>query len=342
MSIHFRRSLIVIAFLLLSVCDYSMAGEVYLKNGDRISGKILNMKDGKLSVDTPYAGKVSISWSEIINLKTDQEISVLLSNNTLLKGSTKEAEKGKMVFSVGDFVDTVSFSLADIKSINPEPEGQLKIKARVNVGYTLTEGNTEKESTHVDGEFTARTEENRYTAGVEANRSEDSGVESENNATAYLKYDHFLSDKWFMYSNALFEKDEYKDFDLRSVLGVGAGYQIYETAIKNLSLETGINYVNEDHIVDMDKSYSSGRWAITYDQYFFNKAFQFFHFHEGFVSIEDTDDLFIKSRTGIRVPLYKSLNATLQYNYDWEKTPSPGRDKTDTTLMFTLGYLFEK
>ena len=74
---------------------------------------------------------------------------------------------------------------------------------------------------------------------------------------------------------------------------------------------------------------------------FYDKAFQLFHFHEGFVSLEDSDDLFVKSRTGVRIPLFKNINATIQYNVDWEKNPSPGRKKTDKELMFTLGYLFE-
>ncbi len=342
MNIPVRKIVIFISIILLMVCGYSTADEISLQNGDRITGKVLNMTDEKLVIETSYAGKLKISWSEIESLVSDHEMSVLLSDGTLLTGSPLKAEKGKMVFGMGDLVDHVSFSLSDITSINPEPEGKVKIKTRVNIGYTKTEGNTEKESSHLDGEFSARTAKNRYTVGAEFNRSEDSGVESENNSMGYLQYDHFLSKKWFLYSNALFEKDEFKDFQLRSILGIGAGYQIYETPVKNLSLETGINYVNEDHIVDLDKSYTSGRWAVNYDQYFFDKAFQLFHFHEGFVSVEDTDDLFIKSRTGIRVPLFENINATLQYNVDWEKTPSPGREKTDRTIMFTLGYSLEK
>jgi putative salt-induced outer membrane protein YdiY len=210
-----------------------------------------------------------------------------------------------------------------------------------NIGMTFTSGNTEKDTTHFDGEFSARTEKNRYTAGGQLNRSEDNGIKTESNSLGYLKYDHFLSEKWFAYANSLFEKDRFKDLNLRSALGVGIGHQFFETAETNLSLESGLNYVSDDYIVAPDESYSSGRWAINYDKYFFSKAFQFFHFHEGFVSLEDSEDMFIKSRTGIRVPIYKRLNASLQYNLDWEKSPSPGREKTDKVLMFTLGYMFE-
>jgi putative salt-induced outer membrane protein YdiY len=318
-----------------------MADEIFLKNGNRISGEVLNMTEDKLTIKTLYAGEIGIKWTEIANLKTEKEISVLLTDGTIIKGSPKGFEQDKMILATSTVLEPISFSIADVKSINPLKEPAVKIKTRANVGVTYTSGNTEKDTEHFDGEFTARTEKNRYTVGGELNRTEESGTKTENNSLGYLKYDHFLSKKWFAYSNALFEKDKFKDLSLRSVLGIGSGYQFFETPVTNLSLEAGINYVSEDYIDTPDNSYSAGRWAINWDRYFHDKAFQLFHFHEGFVSIEDTDDLFIKSRTGVRVPLFKNINATLQYNIDWEKTPSPGRKKTDRALMFTLGYLFE-
>jgi hypothetical protein len=54
------------------------------------------------------------------------------------------------------------------------------------------------------------------------------------------------------------------------------------------------------------------------------------------------DDIFIRSRTGIRVPVYKNFNATLQYNYDWDKSPSFGREKSDRGYQLSVGYLFGK
>ncbi len=332
-----------ISLLIINVFSFSslMADEVYTKNGDRISGEILNMTEGKLIINTSYAGEIGIKWTEITDMKTDKEISVLLDDGTIIKGKPKGFEQDKMIVTAGKVLEPISFSMADVKSINPPKEPAVKIKARVNMGLTYTSGNTEKDTEHFDGEFSARTEKNRYSVGGEVNRTEESGAKTENNSLAYLKYDHFFSEKWFAYSNALFEKDKFKDLSLRSLLGIGTGYQFYETKITNLSLEAGVNYVSEDYYVAPDESYASSRWSISWDRYFYDKAFQLFHFHEGFISLEDSDNMFVKSRTGIRIPLLKHFNASLQYNWDWEKNPSPGREKTDTALMFTLGYLFE-
>ncbi len=314
------------------------ADEIHLKNGDRISGSLVNMKDNKLTINTTYAGDIGIDWSQVDNIKTNQKVSVLLNDDTLINGSTRESEQGKMKLSTDKIVDTMTFSMADVKSINAPKEPAVKINARANIGITVTSGNTDRSSTHFDGEFSARTAKNKYTAGVESNSSKENGVKTESNSSGYVRYDHFLSEKWFASSNTLFEKDRFQDLNLRSTLGIGAGYQFFETPVTNLSVESGINYVDEDYITGTDTSFSAGRWAVNYDRYFFNKAFQLFHFHEGYVSLQDTNNMFIRSRTGIRVPLFAHINASLQYNLDWNKSPAPGRKKTDGMLMFTLGY----
>lgn len=339
---NFRTYLfIMLLFTVVFSISPSLADEIYLKNGDRISGEVLNMKDGTLTVKTTYAGEIGIKWSEVVNMKTGQEISVLLNDDSLIKGSPRNFEQGKMGLSTGKITETVSFSMADVKSINPPKEPVVKIKARVNLGITSTKGNTDRYSSHLEGEFSARTAKNRYTAGVEVNSTKDNGVKTESNSLGSIQYDHFVSKKWFAYSNVMFEKDKFKDLNLRSLIGIGSGYQFFETPVTNLSLEAGINYVNEDYIAGDDESFSSGRWAVNYDRYFHKKAFQVFHSHEGFVSLKNTNDIFILSRTGIRVPLFEHFNATLQYNLDWENTPAPGREKTDRMLMFTLGYQLE-
>lgn len=39
------------------------ADEVQFTNGDRLSGKVLGLSDGKLSFDSKLAGKLEIAWS---------------------------------------------------------------------------------------------------------------------------------------------------------------------------------------------------------------------------------------------------------------------------------------
>lgn len=328
-------------FVSLVFSDQVKADEILLNNGDRITGKIMTMEEGKLTVETSYAGKIIVQWSAVANLKTDEALKVVLSDKTSLQGITEDSEEGKMKLKLGKIVETVSFDLGEVASLNPELKPAVKLKGHVNVGLNATSGNSNTESQHADGEFAARTEQNRYTFGAELNRVEDDGEKTVDNSMGYLKYDHFLSPQWFLYSNALFEKDTFKDLNMRTGIGIGAGRQFIESPLMNLFLESGLTYINEDFDQGDDDSYSSGRWSLSFDKYFLDKIVQFFHFHEGLVGLEDTDKLIIRTRTGLRLPFYNSFNFTAQYNYDWEKTPSPGREKSDKMYIFTLGYQWD-
>lgn len=340
MRCYFKLCLLSVILSLVNPMSVT-ADEIVLQNGDRITGKVIRLEGEKLFFETTYAGELTVKWGEVAGLKTDAPVLVVLSDETALKGTPEPAEGGKLSMKIGKIVETVSFDLAEVKAINPKEEPAVKMKGRINIGISAAKGNTETETQHLDGQFVARTAKNRYTVGGEYNRAENKGEKTADSALGYIKYDHFLSQKWFLYSNALFEKDKFKDLNLRATLGAGAGYQFFESDLTNLSLEAGLSYVSVDYEVGEDDDYPAGRWALDYDRYFFGTAFQFFHFHEGFVGLEDTSKFFVRTRTGLRVPLYRQFNATLQYNYDWDNSPAPGREKTDEMYLFTLGYHWE-
>ena len=148
--------------------------------------------------------------------------------------------------------------------------------------------------------------------------------------------------KWYLYADTLFEHDEFKDLDLRSTLGTGGGYQIFEPPLLNLSLSAGLAKVDENFDVAEDDDYTAGQWSVNYDQYFFKKFVQLFHMSTGYVSFEDTNDWFYRTRTGLRFSVYKGFTATLQYNYDYDHQPSEdAEEKEDTKFIFLLGYEFK-
>ncbi|MGD8892543.1 MAG: DUF481 domain-containing protein [Desulfobacterales bacterium] len=331
--------MITVAFL---IAGNSLADEVRLKNGDRLTGKVIRMEADKLILKTIYAGEISIVWQEVASIKTDGSVKVVLKDETALEGTTLAIEDGKMKLDTGKLEAPASFSLVDVKAINPEPIKTVKVTTRANVNITNERGNTDSDNYYLDGEFVARTKKNRYKIGGELSKEESNGTTTSQNWLAYGNYSHFLDKKWYLYADTLFEHDEFKDLDLRSTLGVGTGYQIFETQLLNLSISAGLAKVDENFDVAKDDDYTAGQWSVNYDQYFFKKFVQLFHVNTGFVSLEDADDWFYRTRTGLRFPVYKGLTATLQYNYDYDHQPSvDAEEEEDTKFIFLLGYEFK-
>lgn len=340
-----RKNLILllsITTVVFHIAGNSLADEIRLKNGDRLSGQVIRMESGKLILKTMYAGDISIIWQEVASVMTDGSVKVMLKDETALEGTSLAIEEGKMMLETGKLEAPASFNLADVKAINPLPVKPVKITTRVNASVTSERGNTKSDNYYFDGEFVARTEKNRYKIGGELSKEESDGTTNSQNWLAYGNYSHFLDKKWYLYADTLFEHDEFKDLDLRTTLGGGAGYQIFETPLLNLSISAGLAKVDENFDVAEDNDYSAGQWSMNYDQYFFKKFVQLFHVHTGFVSFEDSDDWFLKTRTGLRFPVYKGLTATLQYNFDYDNQPSVDAEKKeDTKFIFLLGYEFK-
>ena len=331
-------SLVLAVFFVLLVCGQASADEVWLKNGDHLTGKVLSLDAGTLVFKTSYAGDLSIAWGEVVNLKTDEPIKVLLGDETTAQGPLSPGDAGKVKVKAEQVAEPLTIDLANVKTINPKPP--LRTNFRANVGFSMTDGNTDTQDIYADAEFMARTLHNRYTIGGLYKRSEDEDVKTEDKALGYMKYDHFFTKKWYGYANATGEQDEFKDLDLRVTLGVGAGYQFIETDRTNLSFEAGLSYVDENYILADDNSFAAGRWALKFDHFLLPKSLQYFLYHTGLQSVEDSDDLILFTQTGFRIPFYKNLNITAQFNWEYDKSPSPGKKESDYTYLFTLGYLW--
>jgi putative salt-induced outer membrane protein YdiY len=337
------RGLLAVAVALSSWSCAALADLVSLKNGDRLTGTIVRKETDELVLQTAYAGEIKIRWQDVEQIVADQAVDLYLDDGRRFKGTIAIGAEHQMTIQPAGGVPEATFDAAQVRWINPAPnisgEG-IKWEGRFNLGAANTSGNTSTDKLHVDAEVVARTLKNRYTARLELNHGKSQGEVNESNSLGYLKYDRFLSPKWYAYLNGSAERDRFKDIELRSVLGAGSGYQFIETPRTSLSLEAGISNVHTDFVLASDESYPAARWALKYEQFVGGTKLQFFHRHEVLVGIADVDRTFFRSMTGLRMPVIEKVDATLQYNLDWDNNPAPGRVSTDRALLFTLGYQF--
>lgn len=335
------RNLLALAAAAAVLSQTSLADEVQLRNGDRLSGTVLRLDAETLTLRTFYAGEIEIARDELISVQTDAPVEAMLADGTLLDARLLAEPDGQVRLKASDLPETAPIALAKLAHVNPPPEVSgrgVGLSGQINVGATMTRGNSEAQQVHLDATMVSRTVHNRFSAGASLDRASEEGAETQSNWLGHMKYDHFLDRRWFLYANTSVERDEFKDLDLRTALGAGAGFQFVDTATTRLSLEGGLNYVNVDYEQAEDERYPAARWGFDFEHALLGGPARFFHDHEGFVSLEDRDALFVRSRTGLRFPLGARLFGTTRLDVDWEKTPAPGRKHADRTLLFNVGY----
>jgi putative salt-induced outer membrane protein YdiY len=316
------------------------ADEVRLLNGDRVTGQVAKIESGRLSISTPYAGDVGIDIKQIRTLQIDEPVSITIDKTGSVRAAIRPDGDGKVILVAEDWLETEPVALTRITALSRTPEPPVRLTGRINVGTSATSGNTDTSKLHVDLELVARSVVNRFTFGAAADHAEDRGTTTESNGLAYLKYDHFLSEKWYVYSNATAERDRFKDIRLRTTLGAGTGYQFLETTKTNLSLEGGANYVNIDSYVGEDDAFPAARLALRFERLILGERLQFFLQDELYADAQGSDNTFVRTQTGLRMAVLQKARVTLQYNMDWDADPAPGRVSTDRAVLLTLGYLW--
>ena len=81
LSMYVRATIrfVVMAVLLALISSAANAAVVVLKNGDRITGRIVKMEDRKLEIDSDVSSDiVTIKWEQVRSITTERPMSVKL------------------------------------------------------------------------------------------------------------------------------------------------------------------------------------------------------------------------------------------------------------------------
>lgn len=329
-------------FMLIGIlffCASATADVVTFKNGDRLTGKVVNKLGPELVFETKHAGEVSIEWSEISTLSTDEPVAVMLRNNDTVSNETlAPAADGNATLTGSGR----NISLDDIAYLNPDPEQSgigVKYKGRALLAASDTSGNTTGRRLYAEAQLAARARDYRYNLGAKVNHQRESGVQTASNWTTDGNYDWFLEgEKYFRYVRGSLEHDRFKDIDLRSTAGVGYGVQLAEDDWTDVSIRGGLDYLTVNHYADENESYPALGWGIRASHRLRKSGVELFHEQDGYLQIADGNNLTLRTRTGLRAPITDSMNASVQLNLDWEKEPAPGRKATDSVFLVGLGY----
>jgi len=318
------------------------ADEISLISGDKLIGVVKSIDEASIIIDTSFAKGLKIKHEMIETMSTLNQVNVYFKNGNKKEGLLLKS-KGQLFSLMGDN-DKVSFDVSELASADAEievdktPNG-IKYSGSVDIGLSRSSGNEDDEDYQGELSLQARTIKNRYTLEIAKTIEKNDGDKTQDETFGSLQLDHFINEKWYGFASVSFEEDFEELLDLRSTYSLGSGYQFFDEDDLKMKGEIGLAYVDENFDEDEDNEYTGGRWAYDYEQKFFPWV-SAFHGHEGFFSLENDDDINVRSSTGFKFPLNDYINAKLQANIDWNKTPAEGAATTDKEYIFTLGYEF--
>jgi putative salt-induced outer membrane protein YdiY len=324
----------------------SFGDELLLKNGDRLTGTIGHLVDGKLVFKSNIAGEVTVNLSDLQTLSSDDPVEVNLKDKTGFKQKLLSAQSGRFGVEGSEALRAQEFAVDDIVSINPPIKPIPKWTGNISAGVTSTHGNTKTEMISANATLSKRTEKDRttvsadYAKGEQEDPATGATVTIEDWWRAKGKYDYFFSKKRYAYLDARYEKDAVSELDRRMIIGLGGGYQWVESANMNFSTELGLASLYEkfDNQTDSNSELSL-QLGYNFDKKL-RKNISFTHDLTFYPSLDKFSDYFLTSTAGIRADFTEKFFANFKTIFNYDETPAVGSHKTDVKYFFGVGYRF--
>jgi hypothetical protein len=159
--------------------------------------------------------------------------------------------------------------------------------------------------------------------------------------------DWFYNEHWYLNGNAEARRDDSSSVVRRYTVGVGAGYRFWDDDTGHLFIENGPAYVKEtldnNGIEDTTNSLA-WRYKLDWSEPLplwpedFGVAPDFYHRHT--ITFTDADQFRtqFESNTGLRFPVFGSINADVDFEADYDTRPVPGNEKADYQLRLGVSY----
>lgn len=317
------------------------AAIVTLNNGDQITGELQQLNDGVLAFKSTVFGEVNIPWGNVSKLVSDDGVRIQLNNGAMVKGKLILDAGGDVAVDNTLTGEPKTLNRQDIAALNPAiTDDAVRYSGKFDLGGTFNRGNSDDDQVHASGEFVARQPTDRYTLNWEINEASSADIKTTSNRRLLGQYDMFINPKNYLFVNLKAERDVLADLNLRTGIGGGYGHQFVDTDIRRLSGEVGISYIKEDYETSPDQSFPTLALGFKFERKFFSQRLVYFNNLSVDTSLEDTRDVLLRNRMGIRVPIANGINLSTQFNIDYDNEPAEDKKKTDTALIFSLGYAF--
>lgn len=303
--------------LCLGLCPFSiLADNVWLNNGDVLSGKIIQLNHERLVLETDYAGQLNLSRTQIKSYAINRQHRTTLPQFVPQSITYQLAEDGD--------ADTVLNPTTQSEASKPNGIWHGGVKALT----FYSKSHHSNQQYLFDGSLNAQYGDWTHRVGGALQRAV-----SDNETDSYfykLGYDidRYLNPKFYWTASAQFKHDWVEDVKSKLTVGSGPGFQLWETETSALAISALLNYQHLEY--RNEETLSDPLAAVHWDYQYFFSGKQVEFFTNGYIgrSLDDAVDVDLSARAGLTYQLadWLSLNATI--TRDYLKTKNGTADNT--------------
>lgn len=316
-----------------------LADTVWLKNGDRLTGKISVLDGGKLLVETDYGGSIPVDWKKVATLESNRKL--LIKQDDVqgeLAQSLQAAEDGKVILANGGAPRTVA--LASISQIiHPKPLIQdLTWKGNIDVAMDYKRAETDTDDYDVSIATTARHGLWRHNATANYNREFRNDLVTSDNWDAEYALDRFIDEHWFWQGRLSYKRDQIEDVRRQRTIGTGPGYQFWDNELGAFSVASLLNRSDYEFADGSQENFYllAAKWD--YNRYLVGKTFELFSTGELGKPLENVADYALDAEVGLRYKVTDWASLNMKAEKDMVSGAENDLDETRYSIGFGVGW----
>lgn len=330
-----------IAGLLLAIFSIGAnADNIYLKNGDVISGSISIVDSNKVLINTPYAGDIRVNLNDVQSFTVDTPS--LIKNANFEKWTSIErierSNDGQIVLIKDEQRETIALTEDLILSKNKISAvlHENKLSGGINAGAAYNKGKSTTEKYSLDGDLSFTHDEwrQKFAASLLRNKS-DSKVSTYYYNLGY-DLDYFIKPDFFWRGNVTYRYDWIENIKAKTGVGTGPGWQIWNDELSTLSFTTLLSYQNLQYRTKGTANYLQGAVGWDFNQYLFAKKVTAYTNGRVGRSFDNDVSLDFNARVGMMYNFTDSIN--LNANIIREKIKGDKGNTDNTNYTFGVGY----
>lgn len=328
------KSISVLVAALFLAPSILFADTVWMKNGDRLSGKVLAVDEHKLVIDTEYGGRLVLDRGRIKTFRSEQALLIKTQEGQLLTETIESGQAGYVQIA------EQSVAIKDIKQLHkPKPlVTDLVWDGNVDLALNYKNGESDSENYALDIATKARHEQWRHNADAKYRREFKDDVRTTDNWGAEYALDRFMGERWFWQNRLSYKRDHVEDIAEQRSFGSGPGFQFWDNELGAFSLASLINRSDYDYRDEGSEHFYSLGAKWDYRRNLISRSIQLFANGEVGKPLSSVADYSFETALGMRYKITDWASLNLRAEKDLVSGAKGDLDETRYSIGFGVGW----
>jgi hypothetical protein len=334
---NMRTQLVITCLLLLSAAaawGRDKTDVIVMQNGDRLTGEILKLQDGVLSLNIDYVqSNVLLEWEKVARVESKQLFVVLTQDGSTYRGTLKTPETAQGAPVKIEIVESPTSEVAMerpqiVEMGRTSGEFWRRFSGNVYSGTIYSKGNDTTQY-NIGTQFTYRRERWEADAAAVSALSNSSGSTASTRNQFSLGGQHLLSRRDWFYSGMLsFLQSTQQGIDVQTIVGGGLGRILKNTAHSRVSLLGGLAWQGTEYSSAVSDRQLAGLVGGSVQLFKFSKTNLNLK-ATLFPALTEPGRVRFYTNASYSIQVFGNLSWTISFYGNWDNRPPAGLSGSD-------------